>query len=820
MTKQPNYKAKFWLPLTASLLLAGCGGGDDGANGEPGKPGEILPPTTRTAERLNIEVTQVNEQDGTLTVHFKASDQHGTALVGINDVRTTVAKLSADNASGGHNWVSYLRKSTKVDHERFPDVDDVSHASSDKGGELIDNGDGSYQYQLKSNLQKAKDPITKAPIEWQQQLTHRIGVEVRSSDDYPVANVAYDWVPDGGDVTETRKIVSSDACRVCHTELDFHGGSRIETDNCVTCHNADNVDPISGESLDLKVMAHKLHHGLDLPSLKQEGTKYSIFTSGGADERIYGENDGIWVLSNKGTIDGVNYPMDIRNCTSCHADEADHQANPDLITPITADAGNWKTVPSIAACGSCHDNIAFTQQMLDANHNLERHVSFPIEDGTCLSCHGEGNTFSVAAVHTKAAMDKKEAGKEYGYQFEVTHLEPVSGVDTAYDAHVLVTKDGQGVTLGDEYLQFKNSVRLFLNWDNGLGFETHVGKKTPNSFELDKSSDCRDGGETGQIICRWDTANDPYINGGQPLTSGHILTSFISSGVCVDSRNQLVNCEDNNALEKISSPSTVVNRFFEVSSLTEDEHFELKLGASFDRCGSCHEQVIQHDSRRSDDPSQCKACHNANRFTRSPADSPRDGGSSDLKFEVHKIHSNYRFAYADNSFDMVGRLEYYPAPIADCSQCHEPDQIDLPLAQNPRPSIARAPATSLDDGTTLGRDGAVYTSPIATVCSSCHLSVGPGLIGADGNIVTDALGNTLLTRDLSSNGIGYDNGEFPQVPVTLTADEKSLLNHMIQMGGAVFGASSEAEAAGTESCSVCHAIGSTTGVDKVHGQLN
>jgi len=41
---------------------------------------------------------------------------------------------------------------------------------------------------------------------------------------------------------------------------------------------------------------------------------------------------------------------------------------------------------------------------------------------------------------------------------------------------------------------------------------------------------------------------------------------------------------------------------------------------------------------------------------------------------------------------------------------------------------------------------------------------------------------------------------------------------MITNGGAMFGA--EEAATGTEPCAVCHSIGSTTGVDKVHGQMN
>lgn len=149
----------------------------------------------------------------------------------------------------------------------------------------------------------------------------------------------------------------------------------------------------------------------------------------------------------------------------------------------------------------------------------------------------------------------------------------------------------------------------------------------------------------------------------------------------------------------------------------------------------------------------------------------------------------------------VRRNEFYSAPISDCAQCHDDNQIDLPLAQNSRASITRSPTTSLSDGNNLVRDGAVYTSPIALVCTSCHLSVGPGLIGSDGKVVLDADGNTLLTRDLSGNGTGYDNGEFPQVPVTITASEQSMLNHMILSGGAVFGATSADQATSTKSCS-------------------
>lgn len=810
-------KSKLFASLVTAMALVGCSDGKDGKPGEDGTPG-TGDDTVISASVLTVAVSEAAFVDSKLSVTFNAEDQLGNPLVGILDVRTTVAKLVPDAQTSGADWSSYLRKATDISQDQYPDVANVSLPTSEKGGTLVDNLDGSYQYTFEADLLNSVDPISGAPIVWDESLTHRLGLEIRKSSNYPVANTSFDWVPAGGEVSHFRQIVAVESCNNCHTELAFHGGNRVDTDNCVTCHNPDAFDPISGESLDFKIMVHKLHQGIDLPTLAHEGNKYSLFLRDGQKEKVFAENDGIWVLNNKGTIDGINYPQDIRNCTSCHADEADLALNPNLSGTITPEGGNWKSIPSVATCSSCHDNIAFNDAMMAAKPDSIEHIMFPAADDTCLSCHGDGFGNSVENMHTVAALGKKSAGIDYGVKFEVTQL--VATSSTAYDVHVLVTQDGKGIALTDPYLQFKNSVRLLLNWDNGVGFETHVAKNTPNSFELDKNPNCRNGASVGDIICHWDTALDININNAEPLISGDILTTFISSGVCVNSSNERVSCEENNAQEKISAPSTVMNNFFDAATLSYNPDFELKLAANFDKCDSCHEQVIQHDSRRSDDPTQCKACHNANRFTRSPADSPRDGGSSDLKFEVHKIHSNHRFVDAENAFVMVGRNEFYSAPISDCAQCHDDAQIDLPLAQNSRASITRAPTTSLSDGNNLVRDGAVYTSPIAIVCTSCHLSVGPGLIGSDGNIVTDADGSTLLTRDLSSNGLGYDNGEFPQVAVSITAEEKSMINHMIINGGAVFGASSQEAASGSESCAVCHSIGSISGVDKVHGQFN
>ena len=82
-----------------------------------------------------------------------------------------------------------------------------------------------------------------------------------------VANAILDFVPSGAAVTQVRDVVTTAACNQCHDPLSVHGGSRQEVRLCILCHNPGNVDPYTGNALDLKVFIHKLHMGANLPSV-------------------------------------------------------------------------------------------------------------------------------------------------------------------------------------------------------------------------------------------------------------------------------------------------------------------------------------------------------------------------------------------------------------------------------------------------------------------------------------------------------------------------------------------------------------------------
>jgi OmcA/MtrC family decaheme c-type cytochrome len=150
-------------------------------------------------------------------------------------------------------------------------------------------------------------------------------------------------------VTVTRSVVTTDACNQCHDPLIGHGGSRLKVELCIMCHTPQTINPDTQLTQDMKVLIHKIHMGSSLPSVKA-GTPYRIW------------HRGAW-----SDFSTVVFPQDVRNCTTCHAKGA-------------TQADNWKTNPSAAACGSCHDDVNFAT---GANH-----VNLPQpDDKQCKNCH-------------------------------------------------------------------------------------------------------------------------------------------------------------------------------------------------------------------------------------------------------------------------------------------------------------------------------------------------------------------------------------------------------------------------------------------------
>ncbi|MDH5737686.1 MAG: OmcA/MtrC family decaheme c-type cytochrome, partial [Gammaproteobacteria bacterium] len=293
------------------LTLAACGGGGGSstplADPGPPPPGGATPvtpvvpdtpqPDYATAEGLIATITNVTVGPP-MKVDFMVTDSFGIAIQDLtsSNVRFTVAKLIPAANGSSSAWQSYINrvKTPNVNPANAPAV----QATSESGGTLDNYGDGTYTYTMKTDITNVTSPLA---VSYDSGFTHRVAIQFSGG---PTSNPAYDWVPATGATTgiETRDIVSVDSCNSCHDPLALHGGGRVDPKLCVTCHNPGTTEPNSLNTVDFKVMIHKIHRGKNLPSV----------VAGGVYE-IYGYRDSRHDYSH------LAYPQDIRNCTKCHA---------------------------------------------------------------------------------------------------------------------------------------------------------------------------------------------------------------------------------------------------------------------------------------------------------------------------------------------------------------------------------------------------------------------------------------------------------------------------------------------------------------------
>jgi OmcA/MtrC family decaheme c-type cytochrome len=320
---------------------------------------------------LKIQSASIAD-DGTIKVRFTATDPKGLPLD--KDGVTTPGTFSprimiATIPAGQTQYVSYVtRKETDPVSGRSSD-----QASYDSGGTFTTNAVGDYTYTFKN----------KAPSGFDKHATHTIGMwATRDLSEFDMTGIVnnssttFSFVPDGSPVTTTRDVVRTQSCNKCHDPLSAHD-ERQGVDLCVLCHTPQTVDAETGNTVDFKVMIHKIHAGSSLPSVKAGG-KYQIVGYRGS-------------VADYST---VVFPADTRNCTFCHEQNTG-----------AAQATNYLTKPTRATCGSCHDDVNFATGQ---NHLVE------ISDNQCASCHQPQGELefdaSIIGAHTIPTNSKQLPG--------------------------------------------------------------------------------------------------------------------------------------------------------------------------------------------------------------------------------------------------------------------------------------------------------------------------------------------------------------------------------------------------------------------------
>ena len=292
--------------------------------------------------------------DGTIRARVQIADPKGVPLDREGIVTPGAVSISFIAAYIPQGQTQYVAYTTRTQVSTITNKSAIQ-AGADAGGTFTKTAEGEYLYTFR----------TKAALPFEAGSTHTIGVyssRVLTEFDLGTnfASATFNFVPNGGKVTAVRDVIKSATCNSCHGEINAHGGARRGIEMCVLCHTPQTTDPDTGNTVDLKVMAHKIHAGRTLPSVVAGG-KYQIIGFGNS------VND----------YSKVGFPSDIRNCNVCHV-----QSGPTAATQATN-----LYQPSRVACGSCHDDLDFAA---GKGH-------FAATDNQCSECHRpDGNDFDLS----------------------------------------------------------------------------------------------------------------------------------------------------------------------------------------------------------------------------------------------------------------------------------------------------------------------------------------------------------------------------------------------------------------------------------------
>jgi len=559
------------------------------------------------------------------------------------------------------------------------------------GGTVTSLGNGQYQYTM----------LSKAPTGFDPTVTTTIGMS--GSRNLTAFNLGtnyagntFNFVPNGSPVTVTRDVIRTTSCNTCHDQLAFHGGHAFGIEECVLCHQPQNVDPSTGNSLDLKVMAHKIHMGSQLPSVvgtaKTPGVPYEIAGYMGA-------------ISN---FSKVIDPADPRRCEVCHSQ-----------TTGAAQAKAFLAEPSRAACGACHDDINFATGFSSGSD--PNHPAGPLADDTqCANCHIPQGEMPFDASILGAHVVPTDTKETYPQNPDTL----LAGLNLAITS-VTNTSAGQ-----------KPTVNFTLKDDSGNNIA--VSSTTTLSFTMaGPTSDYgytsfgSDTTSTPGYVTETVTAPTCSSSGACSYTFTHAIPAGSTGTYSIggESRASVTVLGGTTASQSVSlgAFNPVVNFSVDGSPVAAR-----RTVVQLSNCNNCHVALSLHGGLRSN-TAYCVLCHNPSNtdFTTRPTatvasyqSQPPQGINFSLM--VHRIHDGANAA-ADgpkNPYVVIGHSGsvndfsgiLFPgmsptgsAPyLQNCSFCHvNGSEQNLPVGLNP---------------VTDPQGWINPIQPASSACSGCHVS--------------------------------------------------------------------------------------------------
>ena len=660
--------------------------------------------TASTALNTSITGVTVNSP---LVVNFTVTNQAGAGMTGLAaaDLRFNIAKLVPGSNGGPSSWQNYINRSNGGAVQATQERSAAGYAF----GTLLNFGNGSYSYTFATDIKNANcpGPCTDAEgnaldISYQPGLTHRVTIQQANSA-YPKSTGIYDFVPNGNALTTARDIVATAKCNACHDQLTAHG-TRVDTRLCVTCHNPGSwVAGTPNTPVDFKVMIHKIHDGVNLPSVLA-GTPYVV---------------------NGTDFSKVAFPQDVRNCALCH------DGTPGA-TNATAQGDNWKMQPSMQACGACHDDVYFGTKPDPAKpYQTIAHPGGVMTDNSyCSTCHTAGKFPDAKDIIVAHDFPARLAAAAAKFKYNIISVAPATAGTTP-----VITFSVTDPTNGDKPYDLKADPAFTATKSGASRLAVSIGWNTPGTVDFGNDGNTQKYGQPVSI-----DALAKSVAGSAAGT--YTVTAPIA--IPAAQTGTLRVTIDGHPAGDVTTAGTFTDRL-PVTSVFKDVAITGTVAprrtvVDIAKCDVCHAVLSLHGNNRTDQPGVCVVCHNPNATdaSRRPTTAGVLTGGTDGKLEesidfktmIHAIHAGesdkggfrtkgitiYGFGGSVNDFSGV----VFPGKLNDCSNCHAGNSYQLtgtwitPAASGILGSTISTGASATDPADNL------RISPTAAVCASCH----------------------------------------------------------------------------------------------------
>jgi len=651
----------------------------------------VLPGLTITVNSAAIAA------NGTITVTYTLTDPTGLPLdsAGITTPGTiSLSYVAAVLPKGQEDYTTYTTRSATGTA-----LGTIQQPGADSGGVATSVGPGQYTYTFH----------TVAPSGFDATATHTIGVYgSRNLTAYNLgteyASATYNFVPNGSAVTQVHDIIETVSCNACHDQLSAHGGSRRGLNMCVLCHQPQNSDPNTGETLDAKVFFHKIHMGASLPSVIA-GTPYIPAVNS------FGS-------SNYSAVVFPADPEDPRRCEVCHSQ-----------TTGAAQATAFLLNPTRAACGSCHDNVNFAT---GANHP----GGIQNDDTLCADCHIPQGEMDFDASILGAHVAPTASTLLSGLTVKITNVSGGTAGSTPTVTFTVLNSAGAAVPLSA--LGSISATMAGPTTDYGnTSFGSNV--TTPGYVaESMAGATCSSSG-----TCTY--------------TFAHAIPSKMTGtfAIGIEARRtetvpQLVNGATVQTGIEYGTPNPVT--YFSVDGSPVADRRKV---VALSNCNQCHINLSLHGTLRNN-TEYCVFCHNpmdTDASTRATAVAPYNTQlpqGINFNLLVHRIHYGINMQAVNRTYTVIGfggsvnnfSSTLFPAlsptgaatDTENCSLCHvnSSEQNDLTLTgllqvtdpQGPLNPVG--PFTSACTGCHMDLASASHalsnTTVLGEACSVCHAS--------------------------------------------------------------------------------------------------